>query len=83
MAEELDMLYVPQANMDMVYINSYGYNLRELDPQLPDSCKSFDEKNFHATPDHPNAVGFQFFMYKTRLDQYIDALAHVFSTGNA
>lgn len=75
------MLYMPEANMDMVYINAYGYNLRQLDPQLPDSCKSFDEKDFLSCPSHPNAPKFQFDMLKLRLGQYVDALAHVLNTG--
>ncbi|XP_042216693.1 NADH dehydrogenase [ubiquinone] 1 alpha subcomplex subunit 10, mitochondrial-like [Homarus americanus] len=80
-ADELDMLYVPHANMDMLYINPYGYDMRQLDSQLPDSVKSFDEKNFLQNPKDPNAAGFQFHMFRLRLVQYIDALAHVLSTG--
>ncbi|KAK8743067.1 hypothetical protein OTU49_001509 [Cherax quadricarinatus] len=80
-ADELDMLYVPEANMDMYYINSYGYDLRQLDDRLPESTKSFDEKNFHQDPTHLNAAGFQFQMFRIRLEQYIDTLAHVLSTG--
>ncbi|MPC44709.1 NADH dehydrogenase [ubiquinone] 1 alpha subcomplex subunit 10, mitochondrial [Portunus trituberculatus] len=81
LAEELDMMYMPEANMDMVYINPYGYNMRQLDPQLPDSCKSYDEKDFLTCPSHPNAPKFQFDMLKIRLEQYVDALAHVLNTG--
>lgn len=81
LAEDLDMLYMPEANMDMCYINSYGYNLRQLDPQLPDSCKSFDEKDFLACPSHPNAPKFQFDMLRLRLGQYVDALNHILNTG--
>ena len=77
------MLYMPEANMDMVYINPYGYNMRQLDSQLPDSCKSFDENDFLANPTHPNAPKFQFDMMKIRLEQYVDALAHVLNTGKS
>ncbi|KAK7078403.1 Ndufa10p [Halocaridina rubra] len=80
-AEDLDMLYIPEANMDMYYINDYGYDMRQLDPQMPDSCKSFDEKDFLKNPKHPNVAGFQFSLFRIRLEQYIDALAHVLSTG--
>lgn len=68
-------------NMDIKYINEYGYNLRQLDPQLPASCRSFDENDFLRTPNHPNAAGFQIQMLGIRLSQYVDALAHVLSTG--
>lgn len=81
LAEELDMLYMPEANMDMYYINDYGYDLRKLDPQLPESLKSYDATNFCKNPNHPNAAFFQVMMYKFRFIQYIDALAHLLSTG--
>lgn len=81
LAEELDMLYMPEANLDMVYINQYGYDLRNLDEQLPESCRSFDIKNFLLTPKHMNVAAFQFRQYNTKFSQYIDALAHLLSTG--
>lgn len=36
--------------MDDVYINDYGYDLRELDQQLPPGARSFDEKQFVNNP---------------------------------
>ncbi|XP_055854924.1 NADH dehydrogenase [ubiquinone] 1 alpha subcomplex subunit 10, mitochondrial [Episyrphus balteatus] len=80
-AAELDMLYVPPANMDSVFINDYGFDLRKLDDQLPEMCRSFDEKNFLRNPNHPLAAQFQIRMYMLRYSQYIDALAHILSTG--
>lgn len=77
------MLYVPATNMDLIYINPYGYDMRQLDPQLPDICKSFDEKDFMRNPSHPNSPKFQFDMFKLKLENYIDALTHVLSTGES
>lgn len=82
LAEDLDMYHIPEANMDIKYINPYGYDMRKLDPQLPDSLKSFDEKNFCLDPFHFNVAAFQMWMYRLRFSVYIDALAHVLSTGN-
>jgi len=81
LAEELDMLYVPEANMDMFYINDYGYDMRQLDNQLPDSCKSYDVAKFCKEPTNPLAAQFQIRMYMLRYSQYIDALMHILSTG--
>ncbi|XP_065364589.1 NADH dehydrogenase [ubiquinone] 1 alpha subcomplex subunit 10, mitochondrial [Calliphora vicina] len=81
LAEELEMLYVPEANMDMFYINSYGYDLRKLDPQLPENCRSYDVVNFCKDPNHSLAAAFQIRMYMLRYEQYIDSLAHLLSTG--
>ncbi|KAF2886661.1 hypothetical protein ILUMI_19513 [Ignelater luminosus] len=81
LAEDLDMLYMPEANLDMMYVNDYGFNLKELDPQLPESCRSFDIKDFLNNPRHRLTATFQLKQYVVKYSQYIDALAHVFSTG--
>ena len=81
LAEDLDMLHLPEVTMDDYYINSYGYDLRKLDPQLPPSARSYDEKNFCVEPSHENAANFQILKYKLRYSQYIDALAHLMNTG--
>lgn len=92
------MLYLPEGNLDMMYINRYGYDLRKLDAQLPVSCRSFDIKDFLKNPTHMNAAIFQIYQYYIKLvfpntflsailcflcrfSQYIDALAHLLSTG--
>lgn len=81
LADDLDMMYIPEANMDLIYINEYKYDMRQLDPQLPESCRSYDIRNFCEDPNHVNAANFQIRMYMLRYAQYIDALAHVLSTG--
>ncbi|XP_039282660.1 NADH dehydrogenase [ubiquinone] 1 alpha subcomplex subunit 10, mitochondrial [Nilaparvata lugens] len=81
LAEDFDMHFIPEANMDMHYINSYGYDFRELDAKLPPGAQSVDEKKWCMSPDKVTSANFQFHMYDLRFSQYIDALAHVFSTG--
>lgn len=81
LANELDMYYIPEANMDMAFINSYGFDLRSLDDQLPESCRSFDAVNFCREPKHLLTACFQIRMYQLRYMQYIDALQHILSTG--
>lgn len=66
LATELEMIYLPEANLDMVYINSYGYNLRKLDPQLPESCRSFDVMDFLKNPKHRHTARFQIQQYIVR-----------------
>lgn len=55
--------------------------MRQLDSQLPDSVKSFDEKTFCRNPTGLNTAAFQVWMYRLRYSLYIDALAHILSTG--
>lgn len=63
LAADLDMYYLPQASMDDVYINEYGYDLRELDNQLPPGARSFDEKKFLSNPTDRLTAAFQLNMY--------------------
>lgn len=81
LAEDLDMLYVPQADTEMIYINDYGFDMRTLDPQLPVDARSCDNASFLSNPSQRNAAAMQFELYRLRLEQYINALAHVLSTG--
>lgn len=62
------MLYVPEANMDLYYINPYGYDMRQLDPDLPEDTRSFDTNNFLRDPKHKNVAFYQLHMYKLRYD---------------
>lgn len=63
LAEKLDMYYMPQTCMDDVYINEYGYDLRQLDDQLPEGVRSFDEKKFVHDPYNRLVAPFQNSMY--------------------
>lgn len=63
LANELDMYYLPQASMDDVYINEYGFDMRELDNQLPPGAQSFDEKKFVNDPTNRLTSAFQLNMY--------------------
>lgn len=81
LASQLDMFHMEDVNMDTVYINPYGYDMRQLDPKVPEDMRSFDETKFNLTPTHRNVASFQAWMYRLRFSKYIDTLAHVLSTG--
>ncbi|KAE8750317.1 hypothetical protein FOCC_FOCC002877 [Frankliniella occidentalis] len=81
LAEELDMLYFPEADLDMEYINAYGYDLRKLNPRLPVKAQFTDIRDISRNPKHPNAGAVQMQMLQIRFEQYIDALAHLYNTG--
>lgn len=66
LAEELDMFYYPEANLDMLYINNYGFDLRTLDPQLPEATRSFDIMNFLKEPKHRLTAKFQIEQYMVK-----------------
>lgn len=66
LANDLDMYYLPQAKMDDVYINEYGYDLRDLDGYLPPGARSFDEKKFVNDPTNRMTASFQLNMYSLK-----------------
>jgi len=84
LAEELDMLYVPNSTMDDYYNNSYGYDLRELDHLFHHEKNiSYDEAKFAQDPTSQNG-GIDRMLHKLsyiRLNKYVDLLAHIFNTG--
>lgn len=80
-ADAFEMRYVPAPTMDHIYINAYGYDMRELDNALPLPVQSYDEKNFNLDPTHFNAAAFQLHMYRLRYNWHIDACAHILNTG--
>lgn len=63
LANELGMVYYPEANLDMEFINPYGFDRRSLDPQLPESVRSFDVNNFMINPRDIKAARFQIAQY--------------------
>lgn len=81
LADELDMLAIPPANMDMFY-KLGDFDWRSLDAEWSsENMKTFDEKKFSQTPKHTNTALFQIRMLQLRFSQYLDALAHMLSTG--
>ncbi len=81
LAEEFDMKYMGDITTDVMYINDYGFDMRNLDPKLPETAQSFDEKRFLREPNHFLSAGFHFTKYRLRYAHYFDALAHVMNTG--
>jgi len=84
LADELDMVYVSGANMEEFYVNSYGYDLRELDGLFKhDRNISYDEKKFAQDPTGQDGgldrmqASLMFMRYK----KYFCALEHLFNTG--
>jgi NADH dehydrogenase (ubiquinone) 1 alpha subcomplex subunit 10 len=81
LAADLEMHYVAQPTLDEIYINPYGFDMRTLDPEMPPDTRSFDVKNFCLTPNGKLTAQFQIRMMMLRYSAYVDALAHLLSTG--
>lgn len=81
LAEELEMEYMQPPSFDDFLINYYGFDYRTLNSQLPVDAQYFDDKTFHADPTGRNSTSMQITWYLLRLNQYMEALTHVLSTG--
>uniref|UniRef100_A0A9N6WNW8 NADH dehydrogenase [ubiquinone] 1 alpha subcomplex subunit 10, mitochondrial n=1 Tax=Alona affinis TaxID=381656 RepID=A0A9N6WNW8_9CRUS len=84
LAEELDMAYFPAPTQAEKYINSYGFDLKTLDHELPEPCRSYDENSFLKDPfklSGTKAGRFQLWKFQLRYRRYLDALAHILNTG--
>ncbi|KFM73526.1 NADH dehydrogenase [ubiquinone] 1 alpha subcomplex subunit 10, mitochondrial, partial [Stegodyphus mimosarum] len=81
LAEAFDMKLFAEPDIESYFVSAYGYDIRKIDELLPPSYKCCDLSTFYKNPHHPNVTAFQFRMFMQRLDQYIDALAHILNTG--
>ncbi|KAK3587843.1 hypothetical protein CHS0354_019712 [Potamilus streckersoni] len=87
-AELFDMRYFPDIQMDDIFTIPWsGFDLRELDEQLPWNLQCFDLKDFLTIDpkQHPDKVlcltKTQYRMYQERYRNYTNALAHLLNTG--
>nr|CAG4646238.1 EOG090X05NZ [Macrothrix elegans] len=84
LAEELDMAYFSAPTQAETYVNSYGFDLRTLNDELPETCRSYDETDFLKDPTKFHgtmAARFQLSKLYLRYHRYLEALAHILNTG--
>lgn len=80
LADDLGMKHYPEATMDIHYCRQ-GEDLRQFNSLIPEDTRTFDHVDFNLHPTHRLAGNFQIMMYIARYSQYIDALTHLFNTG--
>lgn len=84
LAKEFDLKYFgPTTDADIYTNNPYGYDMRKLDPMLPEKAKAYDLRKFLTDP-HPEkgTVGRLLLdWYERKYYAYADVLKHVISTG--
>lgn len=81
LADALGMRYYPEPTVDLIYKRADGFDFRSLNYKLPEACHFLDAKLFWLNPDHQAVVGFELNMFLLRAWDYMNALAHVLSTG--
>lgn len=80
-AAEFGLLYMPPPTHDQLYVDRYGYDFRTADPMLPRIVKTFDLPRFLENPKDQRTALFQEHYLLMRLDQYMNAMLHILSTG--
>ena len=80
-AKEFGFHYMPEPRIDEIYINQDGFDYRTLNQYIHPKLHAIDEKMYYENPNHPAVPWMKIFFYKIRYQQYIDALAHMFNTG--
>jgi len=80
-AEKLDMKYMPDADMDMWYLDDYGVDLRQLNKDVPPSMRTLDIHQWLQKPNHFHTARLQKNMMFGRFCRYFDTINHVLNTG--
>jgi len=83
-AESFDLLYIPDIHPDAIWLNSEGFDMRQLDEQFTDGPnKSYDLEKFLSDTNPKNLkVGRpQMLLYQARFYNYVRALEHILNTG--
>ncbi|XP_064455475.1 NADH dehydrogenase [ubiquinone] 1 alpha subcomplex subunit 10, mitochondrial-like [Ornithodoros turicata] len=80
-AEEFDLRPYFEPSFDLIYVDDYGFDYRSIDHLVPESCRTCDIKKFYEDPHNLNVANMQILMYRMRVEQYLQALAHVLNTG--
>ncbi|KRY92446.1 NADH dehydrogenase [ubiquinone] 1 alpha subcomplex subunit 10, mitochondrial [Trichinella pseudospiralis] len=81
LAEMLGFHYIPAVNLDDIFVDSYGVDRRHFYHLLPESCRFFDAKLFYENPRHKNVANFQYMMFYSKVENYLNSLAHLMNTG--
>ncbi|XP_053205778.1 NADH dehydrogenase [ubiquinone] 1 alpha subcomplex subunit 10, mitochondrial-like [Panonychus citri] len=80
-AEATDMYHQPKANFDFYYIRPDGFDLRRFNPIFFEEAQYPDIDLFLEKPKHPKIGRMQCEMYRLKYFFYIEAMAHLFNTG--
>ncbi|KRZ19122.1 NADH dehydrogenase [ubiquinone] 1 alpha subcomplex subunit 10, mitochondrial [Trichinella zimbabwensis] len=81
LAEMLGFHYIPAVNLDEIFVDTYGIDRRHFYHLLPESCRFFDAKLFYENPRHKNVANFQYMMFYSKVENYLNSLAHLMNTG--
>ncbi|KAI6172824.1 NADH dehydrogenase [ubiquinone] 1 alpha subcomplex subunit 10, mitochondrial [Aphelenchoides besseyi] len=80
-ADQLGFLHMPEFRMDEILIDRYGNDLRKYYHLFPKAFRIPDVNMFYENPMDDNTARMQFRLFECRFEQYMNAVAHIFNTG--
>jgi len=81
MADKFDMKYIPDADMDMWYLDDFGVDLRCLNPKVHPCMRTLDIHQWLQKPHHYHTARLQQDLMISRFVRYFDAHNHLLNTG--
>ncbi|CAG2179299.1 unnamed protein product, partial [Oppiella nova] len=81
LAKHFGLHYMPEPDLEDMYINHNGFDYRSLNKWIDPKVQAVDERMYLEDPHHRGVHWMKMFFYKKRYEQYIDALAHLYNTG--
>jgi len=81
LAERLDMKYMPDADLDMFYVDQFGVDLRVLNPDVDPTVRTLDIHQWLQRPNNPLTAQMQWYLMASRFLRYFETHQHVFNTG--
>ncbi|KAF7637369.1 dNK domain-containing protein [Meloidogyne graminicola] len=81
LADELGFYHMPAFSMNEILIDRYGNDVLNKYFKFPKRFRVPDEIMFYKDPSSDQTAVMQNTIYQCRFDQYLNALAHIFNTG--
>jgi len=81
LADQLDMKYQPDADLDMFNLDEYGVDLRCLNPDIDPTMRSLDIHEWLQQPNAYHTPNMQWDIMASRYYRYVNTHQHILSTG--
>ena len=81
LAKHFGLQYFPETDLNELFVNHKGFDYRTLNKYIDPLVQAVDEKMFYEDPYHKGVHWMKMYFYNQRYEQYVDALAHLYNTG--
>lgn len=81
LADQLDMKFMPDADLDMSYRDEYGVDLRSLNKHVDPTMRTLDIHEWLQQPNAYQTAMMQWLLMESRFQRYCATHKHILSTG--